>query len=489
MTAMRDMEPPRAELRGFARLTRDSLVLSSGLLVGKAFGILLLPILARLLTPEDLGRMDVVVSVASAATVIVILDLDSAAVRTYFDRPLASDRASLLATWYCMTGIAAVLLALVLVVFAAPISQLLLGSSAFGNTVAAGALVVGGGAFQIVALTILRAAGRTLKYALVSGGGLAIYGVMTVILLIGWQASPTSPILATGLGFGVSAALGAWWVRDIAFGPPKLADAGILLRLSLPLVPAGIGAVGVELLNRSFLLLGSGAAEVAYYTVGLRIASIAGLTVAAFQLAWSPHIFAMGDSPVSRRRIARQGLAIVSLVAAGAVVVAAVAPEAITVVAGTRYEPALPAIGWSLLAVIASGLYLILSTPSALARRFGDIGVASALGLIATLVVNLLLARPFGGAATAFAVMVGQLVAASVVTLRGRAHVGMRWQWRSLALVAGSASVVVVVSTVLPFHPPLGLRIALAAGFVVVGAWTLFRSLGASRVTEGDGLA
>src|SRR3954465_13795473 len=83
---------------GFGRLSRDSLVYSLGAFAGKAAALVLVPILTRVLSTEDFGRLDVLSALTSALISVLLLGLDTAAVRQFFDLSNEDERNDLAMT-------------------------------------------------------------------------------------------------------------------------------------------------------------------------------------------------------------------------------------------------------------------------------------------------------------------------------------------------------------------------------------------------------
>ena len=103
--------------------------------------------------------------------------------------------------------------------------------------------------------------------------------------------------------------------------------------------------------------------------------------------------------------------------------------------------------------------------PSLLARDTRSIGLAMGIGVGVGVVANLVLAPLYASTGTAAAMALGQGVAFGLVALLGRSGVSlpMRWTWVCAAI--GTASVLVVLFTVLAL--PLAARILLVVVFVV----------------------
>ena len=438
----------------FAGLTRDSMVFALGAVTGKAVGLVMLPILTRTLSPEQYGSADVLMSLGTAATATLLLGLDVAALRLYFDQTDDASRRRLMSTWMAIGLLVSGSAAIVIAWQARAISTVLFGDSSLEVGVAAVAVIVVAQTVHVVALTVFRAVRRAWMYALLSGGVLVMYAVMAVALLTVWRADANTVVISWAAALAVSASVGVFFVRGRVLGRPSSGLVAPLLRLGLPLALGVAASLVADFANRAILLGSSGASNVALLTVALRFASVAGLAVAGFQLAWLPHALALGSGEASRKRIGVEGRQIVAIVAVLVTGVAVVSPELVRLVAGAAYGNALPALGLSLVGVLASALFLLASLPSVLTRHTKDVGLAVGSGVALALLLNLVLARPFGSTGTAAAVTAGQLVAALLAAALGRRRLVMRFGRGRIAVLVGvSAAVAVLITTVLSGAP------------------------------------
>lgn len=459
------MTRPRRFAGAVPGIVRTSLVYSVGAVAGKAIGIVLLPIMTRLLSPDDFGRVDIATTFATTVAVLAGFQLDTAVTRVYFDLPEGVPRRRLLGTFLTLLAVTTVPLVLISVVFRQVLSSILFGSPGFGPLVVGAALLVIGSVYRIAALSIARTTGRASDYARISGGSLILSGVLAVAFLSIWQATAFSAVLAYALAFALTAVVGIFILRtDVLPGLSK-ANASILARFGFPLVPAALAAIAADLINRTVLLQAGGASEVAYLGVALRFASIATLVLAAFQLAWQPRAYAIFESGAGRRQIAAESSAFLVLLSALALAMSALIPEGIQLLAGRQYEAAGPATSFALIAALGSAGFVVGSMPSLLARDTRSIGIAMGIGVAIGVLANLVLAPRFGSTGTAAAMAAGQSVAFAVVVLLGRAAVRLPTRWAWLGVTMGTSSILMVLFTELAI--PLPLRMLTVALFIL----------------------
>jgi O-antigen/teichoic acid export membrane protein len=467
---------------GIVGLTRTSLMFGLGAVAGKIVGLVLLPILTRALPATAFGEMDVLLAVANAVTFILLLGLDVAALRLWFDQPDDGARRSLVTSWLAVAVGVALTVAIPVAATAPAISRLLFGRDDLAPAVVAVGVVIVAQSVQVVVLTVLRARGRAAWYAALSGGVLVLYGGGAVALLLTGHTDATAVVGAFAGAMVVSAVAGSVIVRRDLRGRFVPAAVRALLRLGLPLAPAVAAGLAAELLVRTTLLGSAGAEQVAYFTVANRFASVPALVVAAVQLAWLPRTYALGTSPMAVRRIRTEGIAIVGAIAALVLLVGLAGPEAVAVVAGEPYRAALPALGLALVGVLATGAYTIASIASAIERRTSDLGLATGAAAIVSVVVTLLLVGTLRSSGAAAGVAAGQLVAAVVVARLGIRRLDLQFPWARLALGLTAAGLIVVA--VLAWSAPVAVRVLV--GVVVAGAGAVVARRAALRARIAD---
>ncbi len=437
---------PSQPLGGFARFTRDSAVFASGAIAGKLVGLLLLPIVSRALGPAEYGRLDLLSTLGSGTITVLWLGIDVALVRTLAPLARGPEARATTGSFFAMLIVLATPWILGIWVLAPVLSQWLFGSEAYTQATRFVALVVASGTFQIATMTIFRARSRPADYATVVATGLIVNGVLVVLLLAVWQQAAETVLVAWVVGQSIAGLVGARLLGRDRPGAPSREIARRLLLLGLPLAPAvGLAWFG-EFANRAILLGTSGADEVGYLSVAIRVASVVTLAVAGFKMAWQPRAFASETSDVARSGMARDGERVLALLALAVSIVAAVAPWLVHLLAGPAYAPSAQVVGPLLVAALSAGVVLVASTPSALAKRMRDIGIAEGVGAVIAIAANLVLAPRFAALGTAAALAIGQTVAAVLVGLAAQRLRLLPIQWRRV----GALWIVTVVVAMIP---------------------------------------
>lgn len=451
---------------GLATMTRRSALFAVGAVAGKVVGLIMLPVLTRLLTPTELGNLDVLMVLVNALIAGLMLGLDVAALRLYFDERTTAGQRTLLATWFVIALAVTSTAGLVLVLFSGSISSMLFASDRLQPAVGAAALAIVAGTVNAIILTILRARGRAGWYVAVSLGTLTAYALLATFLLVAWRADAAAVLVGWSIALVGSAVLGSAMLRADLLHPPSVRAARALLRLGLPLAPAVVGTLVSELLLRILLLRIAGPEEVAFFTVGNRFASVAALSLAVLQLAWVPRAYALGAAIETRPRVGAEGTWIVAIVCAAVLVVAAGAREIVAIAAGPTYLAALPAMGFGLVAVVGAAAFLVISMPSAIGRRTEDLAVATGAAAVVGVVGTFLLAEAWGAAGAAASLAAGQWVAVLIVAMLSPRRAAIALQRLRLGVMVGvSSAAVLVLVTDLPL-PARGLVAVVAIAVV-----------------------
>lgn len=461
--------PAEVEARGTLHLSGRAMTLSSvlfatGAIAGKMIGFIMLPILARSLSPDGLGRLDVLLTIGNGMTTGLLLGLDVAALRLFFDQPDARASRRLLASWYGMALVISLTAAAVLVGGSEWISRSLFASTELQPAVVAVGLAVVAGTAQLVVLLTLRATGRAGWYVLLSVGTLLIYAGLAVLLLSAWRADEDAVVGAWAVALLISAVCGTLLLRRQIVARPSWPAMKSLLRLGLPLAPAVVLTLLSEFLVRILLLGAAGPHGVAYFAVGNRFASVAALTLVVFELAWIPRAYALGTRLDARERISTEATWIVALVSAAALIIAAGSRTVVPLLVGTPYLASLPPLGWGLVGVIALALFVVASIPNVVAKRTERVAVATGSAAVLSVIGTALFAGPWGADGAAAAVALGQVAALFIVIALSRG-LPIRFAWgRLLALgtITSGATLILVSDAPLPVVVPAAVLGSLA---------------------------
>lgn len=295
----------RGGVFGWGLLMRDTLVYGTSAALSRSVGLLTFPVLTRYLAPENYGRLDLLLVVASLGTTILVMGQDSAVARLYYDPKLEKCRSQVVSQGLMVQVLAALALVLPVAWMLALLPADSTGARDFRN---ACALQAGSMPLVVVAsftANLLRWTFRRRTYVAITVGGAVLGGTGMLVGL--WLGEGTLAAIVAGLFFAslASAGAGLWAVRSWLRFPREFGHFPELLRLGLPYMTISLLGAWMAGLERT-LVVGLGSDEMlGAYAAGARIATVIMLPISAFQAAWGPFSLAIYAQPDSARTYSR----------------------------------------------------------------------------------------------------------------------------------------------------------------------------------------
>jgi O-antigen/teichoic acid export membrane protein len=447
-------------------LAGRTLTYALGGLAYKGIALVTVPILARLLAPDELGLLD---AAAVMATIIAILAGMGTEQAVAWLQPRIEDEHQL---WGAAVGVVAIcaLVLIAVVAFARePIAALLTGnqdhSAVFVAAAAYGAVM----AFTAIGLNAVRLRATPRHYAVASF--LVVAGEMSVGLLIAWRL--TTPVFAMLLGWAAASAMvtvAIFRLHVPRIARPSAAIVDRLVRFGAPLVPAAIAWVVGDVAIRSAIARGTDLGVLGQYGIAFRIATVLAILVTGFAVAWQPYLYRSTAAEVlpRARRAAPVLIAVLGAIAIGLTLLA---QEIVELVAGTQYMGAVSAVPGLAGSMVALGLFQLTATLSGAKAGTRAVAVAALIGALVQVVAAFVLVARLGITGAALASLLGYLVAAASLT----------WATRLVSHVAGGSLFVAAAFIVAAglglaswlMWSPLGIRLGVAFITAIVGGVAL----------------
>lgn len=353
----------------------QSLAYLAGGVAGKALALITLPILARLLTPGQLGVLDVAAGLAAFVATVAIAGTDNSIPRFL---PIEDEPSRIWGS--ALPIVAGIALAVALAGFVARdlLAQLLVHDVRAGGVMAAGLVYALAIAAFVSSLTVLRLRGAAKLYPMATTGTLILQMVGGVVLAFLLD----DPLVAILLWWSLVSAIGAAVIFATQLPSPLLPDRrvmGRLVRFGLPFVPAAVAWTIGDLGIRSVLSQGDLAA-LGSYSIASRLVSIMALGISAFSLAWMPFIFRLDGGAETAAMFKNAALALVAVLGFVAVGLSALAPEAVGAVGGQNYASGVRAVAPLSAGMLTFGMFVLLSGASGVAFRTADVAWISVIG-------------------------------------------------------------------------------------------------------------
>ncbi|MGM8060720.1 lipopolysaccharide biosynthesis protein [Vogesella indigofera] len=369
---------------------------------------LLLPVLTRILSPEDYGLIAMFTMVVSFFVVAAGLNIHGAVMVRYFE-PKKFSMPCYVSTTLCILIITTVLLAIFVWIFsrqiqlitALPLKWLML------------AVIVA--AFQFLVQTLLtlwQASKQPLKFGALRLNHALMDGLVSILLVVVMLYSWQGRLFGIALAWTVTALIALYWLRREHWLTRNLsmAYAKDALRYGIPLLPHAIGGLLLATADRFMVTNFLDVASTGIYLVAIQIGLILGIAADAFNKAFAPWLMeSLHNADLAKKRkIVRHTylyfIVIIFLALAGSVC----APQLLGILVGPKYQSASPIIGYIMLGNAFTGMYYMVTNYIFFARRTELLSVLTiSVGVITTLFNwQLIQINGITGAAQAF--MIGQ---------------------------------------------------------------------------------
>ena len=423
-------------MRGYLkRLVATGAAYQFGDIVAKGVALITIPLYTRHVSPAGYGAANSLLTAVILTSIFLRFGVGEAFIRFYFDDDDALRRARIARTAIATVAWSTTVAALLAVVFAAPLSRLLLG---IDDPLLIDCATVGLWAFTNLEMAYaqLRVDERARTYVYASGANVGLTVLFTVLLVVVAGEGARGLLLGN---FGASAivVLGLWWVLRRRFSlRVRWSDLRAMLRFGLPTVPAEASVYALQVADRFYLYRGYSHAAAGEYSVALQFATVVFVLVRGFQYAWPPLAYSISSDAEAARLYA---LVTTYFVLATGVVVAGVALLGrwiVRLLAAPHYFGAHAALPWLALAWTLYGLYQVMVVITGRARVTARNLPAAAIGLVVNIGLLVALVPRAGaglGIAGAGIALCGAYVAMLLVMyLLTRGLFAVPFQWRRL---------------------------------------------------------
>lgn len=461
----------------FGRLGRDLLIYGSGRIAFQFLIFLSIPVLTRILSKDDFGVIETMTSITAALAVVVVLGLDSASQRSYFDyrEDQVDERRRVLSTTFWTLLCWSTFLVGVLILIAGPISRALFGSETYRVVVTVAIAVVAVETMFLFVQEVLRVRHEPMRYAALS----VLWGIATIGLMLALVGIFDKGLRGYYLGFligGLSAVIvGLVVIRDAVRFTFDTRELKVMLAYGLPLVPLSASTWIIQLVDRFFLLHYASKAEVGVYGLGVRLANLLMLAVVTLGLAWSPFVFELAQrAPEEEREVRGRSLTYTAiLLGFGALVISIFAREAFLTVTDPKFEQAYRVVGLTAASVVFIGLNAVTMTGISLRRRTGYFARYAVYVAVLNIALNFLLIPRYGMVGAALATALTYAVLSSLYYYRAQLLDRAPFQAGKVLAILSITGVLIASGTFVNLDP-LWLSVLVKLPLVVVFPLAMF---------------
>jgi O-antigen/teichoic acid export membrane protein len=437
------------------RLGTETVIYGFSTVVARFLNFLLLPLYTHQLSPAEYGVVGALYSYIAFGNILFVRGLDFAYMRhaKEGEEPFSTAFISLLGT--------ALPLALLLHLAAGALGRL---AGVPADLIRYSAWILALDALSAIPFAELRLAHRAWAYAGIKTAGIVLTLALNYVFLVRLGLGVRGVFLATLVASSATLAMLApvFMTRmTAAFNGVTHAQ---LLRFAWPLVPAGLGSMAVQVIDRPILFHMVGEEVTGVYQANYRLGIFMMMIVNMFDAAWRPFFLQRADKPEGPALFAR----VCTYFTAGALFVflgvTVFAADIAALLMTPDYYPGIHVVPLVTLGYLFNGLYVNFLAPVTIAKRTGLVAWATAAGAAANIAANLLLIPRLGMMGAAWATLLAYVVMAGLMWASGRKLYAVPYEWRRLlhASCAAAACLFLPKWWALPAYPVL----LLATGFL-----------------------
>ena len=419
-------------LKDLKALGKESLVYGLSTVGARLLNFILLPFYTHYLVPAEYGVVAAVFSYIAFLNIVYHYGMDQAYMRHYGDgrRAFTAAFAALAATTLVFT----VLLCLFAPFWAAASG---LGAENYRLVYYSAAILVLD-TVTIIPFAELRMAHKALRFAGVRTASIVLNVALNVVFLkyLGWGVE--SVFAANIISSALAALLLLPSLASLVL-PLDLPTLKSLGAFALPLLPAGLGSMAVQVMDRPIMLHLADKATVGVYQANYRLGIFMMLVVSMFDQAWRPFFIERSHRPDAAGLFAR----VLTYFTAGGLLLWLllsffIGDLARLKVAGVNlihpdYWQGLGIVPVVLAAYLLNGVYVNFLAPVIIAKKTAAIMGVTLAGAAVSIAGNFALIPAFGMYGAAWTVFFSYLVMALLIYRRGREFYPVPYEFPRLA--------------------------------------------------------
>lgn len=288
------------------KLIRHAAVYGVGRILGRAASFLLIPVYTHFFSTQDYGAMEILTLISMIAGIVLAFGLPSSLMRFYYSCRDPKEQNQAIATAMLFSvGVGATIGGLVLI-WARPICQFLLGSEQQALLVRLMAVTFFFSYFSDVAWVYLRAQQRSTLYVFLTQASLLGAIVMNLYLVAIQKMGVVGAFWGNAIATGsVGIVLLGLVFREVGVDF-SVSHLGVMLRFGAPLVMTWLAAFVLNYSDRFFLQRFTDLANVGMYALAYKFGYVLSLLVVQpFNLMWEPQSYEVAGHENARNIFSR----------------------------------------------------------------------------------------------------------------------------------------------------------------------------------------
>ena len=455
------------------RLAGESVIYGISGTAHKLIGLFLIPLYTRIFTLEEYGVIALLLAVSTFFNIFLMLGLDNAAARWFYDSEELEPQQRTIATWFWSQLIFGVCVMGVMLLLVPWVSDQILDDPAHTKLLYLVVLAIPFSTFLKVTFKVFRF--RRLAWRAALWSVLTALGTASLIVLFvaglewGLLGLYTGELLALSLIAVVAMALVPAWFSPRRFDKARLRQ---MLVFGLPFVPAAV-ATWVRISSDRIILQGFWPGdELGLFALGFQLSSGVGLFTNAFDMAYGPFAFSIHKRKDATEVYAKVLLLFTFIGSLLCVGVSLFDRLLLSIIATEAYLGAATCVPMLCFSFIFYGMVGIAAVGPGIVKKASPVAMSIFFAAVVSLAMNFALIPSFGREGAALSNMCSSLTAAVYLFIKAQRHYPIPYPLGKTALCVLAAWAIIGVDTFL--IPPEGwlwhgARALLCLAFVFVG--------------------
>jgi len=396
--------------QGFKKLSNQTLIYGIGVVVTQLAAFVLIPVFTRIFSPAEYGVIDAITVFSSLVFLFLMMGLDSATLRYYFDSEDNKERLKIINTAFWFLFLISTIICGLLSFFSPSISLLIFKTEAYSSIFRIVFLGIPFALLLEFSKGILRLKFASWRYNFASFTnffirvGLAIY--LVAILRQGIIGNFYS-ILAGAL---IAFFLAIFFIKNDLKFKFSIFYLKKMICFGLPLVLTGLVLWAVVSSNRFFFIRISALEELGLYSVGSRISNLLLFFISVFQLGWSPFVMSIYKNNYFSRLMAKTLIYFMILMSFFALVISVFSYEIIKIISSPPYIDSYKIIGILSIGIVFYAATSVVGSGISLSKKTYFFPISALCAGILNLILNIVLIPRLGMFGAAIGVSVSYFV-------------------------------------------------------------------------------
>jgi len=459
------------------QLGGETLVYGLGGTLNRFIALFLIPIYTRVFSTDQYGIIATFNSFIGGAFIFIILGLDAATARWFYDQEGLKYRRSIISSWFWFQIVWGLLFSLIAVLLARPILNILAIPEKYSPLIYFVSGIIFLNTFSKVTINTLRL-GRhpwaTVIYTTASTA-LTIGGIIFFVLILkkglnGFYIAQITMALIIGI---IGVLIIRSWISPRLFSGSRLKE---MLSFGIPIVPVGVFQWITMSSDRILLGNLANASEVGIYAIAYSLTAPIGLITTAFTMAYSPFSMSLINHPSSRQVYSKVFSLYIALGCFVCTAISIFAADIVDLVTTPKYHSAASCIPFLAFAVLMSGAMYIAITGLTIAKKSTLIALGAFTGAAFDVGLNFILIPHWKKQGAAFSLLISTIISLAIVFFFSQKRFHIPYQFGlAAAFITLSAGLIGIDILFLQRIPPslgvTGLRAGICLAFLPLMFW------------------